>query len=98
LAASQILNFKFDELTFVKVLLLLFFQEKKRSLRRSLKVLILAFNDFSFQQVLALVFNKYGTRPSLCMEELFNDEDVEAIRRRFDGGAPDVSNNRAGGC
>jgi hypothetical protein len=31
-------------LIFVKVLLLLFFQEKKRSLRRSLKVLILAFS------------------------------------------------------
>jgi hypothetical protein len=38
------LRHKFADLTFVKVLLLLFFQEKKRSLRRSLKVLILVFN------------------------------------------------------
>jgi molecular chaperone DnaK len=38
------LRHKFVALTFVKVLSLLFFQEKKRSLRRSLKVLILVFS------------------------------------------------------
>jgi hypothetical protein len=45
---------KFVDLTFVKALslLYLFFREKKRSLGRRLKVLILA-------------FNKYGTQPGI---------------------------------
>jgi hypothetical protein len=46
------LRLKFVDLTFVKVLLLLFFQENKRSLGRRLKVLI-------------LTLSKSGARPIL---------------------------------
>jgi hypothetical protein len=50
---------KFFSLVFVKVLLLLFFQEKKRSLRRSLKVLILIFNKgYNRERTGASVYKK----------------------------------------
>jgi hypothetical protein len=59
------LRHKFVDPTFVKVLLVLFFQEKKRSLRRSLKVLVLVFSVFETRPKLVFVYFPTARRRNL---------------------------------